>query len=197
MKRLIPVSAALALLLGGIAPVAVQAGTITYDIVNYPAEQSGHTLSGLIITDGKIGALAASDILSWTVTIDAGTPNAFTKSGTGSSSAKVTGDVEASGSQITLAQPAPGAINDFDLIDGPFDLDWTRASTHVGFHDNRYSAVNTSPASVFWSNNPGDTLGGDPWVIAETPEPASLTLMSVGGVALLGYGWRRRRRTAE
>jgi PEP-CTERM motif len=33
--------------------------------------------------------------------------------------------------------------------------------------------------------------------LTPTPEPASLTLMSVGGVALLGYGWRRRRRAAE
>ena len=41
----------------------------------------------------------------------------------------------------------------------------------------------------------------DTLVVASTsaaiPEPASFTLLSVGAVGLLGYGWRRRRRAAE
>ena len=200
MKHFILVWAALAFLLGGIVPAAVQAGTIAYDIQNYPAEQNGHTLSGLIITDGTIGALATSNILSWTVTID----SSITFSG-GASSAGIVGDVEASATQITMAQPpaSPGLIGHTELFlgsDASHFLLWVRntAPPPGGAHINVYKAVNGDPLNPVWDTNPEDSLGGtDPWVIAENPEPASLTLMSVGGVALLGYGWRRRRRTAE
>jgi hypothetical protein len=40
------------------------AGTITYAIQNYPADQDGANLTGFITTDGTIGDLAASDILT-------------------------------------------------------------------------------------------------------------------------------------
>src|SRR5271166_5332521 len=53
-------------------PQAVIAGTITYDIQNYPTDQNAWTLSGAITTDGKTGVLAPSDILSWTWTITGG-----------------------------------------------------------------------------------------------------------------------------
>ena len=39
-------------------------------------------------------------------------------------------------------------------------------------------------------------LGGT-WLLAENPEPARLILMGIGAVALLGYGWRRRKRTTD
>jgi hypothetical protein len=40
-------------------------GEITYAFQNYPADQQRATLSGTITTDGAIGTLAATDILSW------------------------------------------------------------------------------------------------------------------------------------
>ena len=46
-----------------------EAGAIIYAIQNYPADQDGYTLSGTITTDGVIGGLAASDIVSWSWTI--------------------------------------------------------------------------------------------------------------------------------
>jgi hypothetical protein len=32
--------------------------------------------------------------------------------------------------------------------------------------------------------------------VAPSPEPASLTLLGISAVGLLGYGWRRRRNKA-
>ena len=46
-----------------------EAGAITYAIENYPADQEGYTFSGTITTDGVIGGLASSDIVSWSWTI--------------------------------------------------------------------------------------------------------------------------------
>lgn len=48
------------------------AGSITYDLVNYPDVQDGNTLSGTITTDGAIGNLQMSDITAWSVTISQG-----------------------------------------------------------------------------------------------------------------------------
>ena len=53
-----------------LTPHAAEAGSVTYAIQNYAADQNGHTVSGSITTDGKTGLLDTSDITSWTVTID-------------------------------------------------------------------------------------------------------------------------------
>jgi hypothetical protein len=60
-------AAAVAMLIA--AARTAEAGAITYAIQNYPADQEGYTLSGTITTDGVIGGLAASDIVSWSWTI--------------------------------------------------------------------------------------------------------------------------------
>ena len=50
-------------------PQAVLAGSITYDIVNYPDLQNGWTLSGTITTDATMGPITQLDITSWTWSI--------------------------------------------------------------------------------------------------------------------------------
>ncbi len=47
----------------------IQAGNITYTIVNDKPDQNGYSLSGTIVTNGKIGALDAGDFVSWQFTI--------------------------------------------------------------------------------------------------------------------------------
>jgi hypothetical protein len=179
-----------------------RAGMITYDIQNYPTQQGGHTLSGQITTDGTIGALTASEIHSWTWTIDAGTTHAFTVSGTGAD-VTILGDVEASPTQITLAQPAapPTGSSENELIlsgaTSNVDLKWERLTLDTGpgtFEDaNLYLAAN---GNTLWDTQPEPFLPSifSPWVLAEaTPEPASLTLLGLGVAGIAAYRWRRRR----
>ena len=45
------------------------ADQITYDIVSYPSLQNGFSLSGSITTDGTIGLLSPTDIVSWSFEI--------------------------------------------------------------------------------------------------------------------------------
>lgn len=207
MKRFAFVAVVACLEVYAVTP-AVRAGQITYNIQNYPAEQSGHTLSGTITTDGTIGALAGGNILSYTYTVDAGTGNAFTYSGTGANA--VTGDVEASQTQITLAQPPVGTIpfqetNSLVLQPqpGPTALQWVRSESSfvnppLTVSIAEYILENGDASNPVW-NTGFANLGGDPWVLAavSTPEPASLTLLGIGiaGMGLIGM-IRRRRRTA-
>ena len=102
MRQFLLSAAAAAML---IAPARItDAGEITYAIQNYPADQQGATLSGTITTDGVIGNLAASDILSWswTITPAGGTPFTVTSSDAGAEALSV-GSIVASQLAITIA----------------------------------------------------------------------------------------------
>jgi hypothetical protein len=52
-----------------LAPATSRATNITYSIVDQPTYQSGYHITGQIVTDGTIGSLAPSDILSWSYQI--------------------------------------------------------------------------------------------------------------------------------
>ena len=50
-----------------------RAQDITYDLVDYPADENGYSLSGFITTDGSMGSLSSSDLVSWSYEIYSGT----------------------------------------------------------------------------------------------------------------------------
>jgi len=51
-------------------PAEVAAGSITYNVVNYPDLQNGNTVTGTITTDGATGSnLPGTDITLWNITI--------------------------------------------------------------------------------------------------------------------------------
>ncbi|MGP0069831.1 MAG: PEP-CTERM sorting domain-containing protein [Isosphaeraceae bacterium] len=179
------------------APCIGTAAPITYAIQNYPADQNGATLSGTITTDGTIGELMDSNVLSWswTITPTGGTPFTLSSVDVGSGFGITGTGVSASTSEITIASPiSQGFLNDmvFTGIDaaGLFYDRFVGAGTYYG------SVPNTIP--VWNTGNPA--MGGtDPWVIAvaSVPEPSTLTLAGLGVVSVLAFGLARRRRAGS
>ena len=63
MRRNLPSMSLLISVLIFAVPVA--RGNITYNIVNDLPDQNGYSLSGTIVTDGTMGAISSSDVVSW------------------------------------------------------------------------------------------------------------------------------------
>lgn len=95
------------------------AGEITYSLQNYPADQEGYTLSGTITTDGVIGGLAASDIVSWSWTISYPSEQLVTFSSSDPQTGIVLdGSVIASQSAITIGLPSQPGANFLEVYQG-------------------------------------------------------------------------------
>jgi len=194
MRRYIIAAAAFAALL--VAPHITEAGSIIYSIQNYPADQSGATLSGTITTDGIIGKLATSDILSWSWTITSPGVTAFTLSSSDTSAqAFVDGLVVASQSNITIAASSPTAANSLGFQGAAgAELDYFRFGT-----SNSYQGF--LPTGAVWVT-PSPVMGQtNPWVVAvaaqSVPEPSCLALGCLGAACsiagVLSRKFRARR----
>jgi len=187
--------AALTLCLLLALPRTTRAGQITYDIQNYPADQSGHTVSGTITTDGTIGPLAVADITSWVVTFD----NTFTFRSTDQGSFTVVeGAVQATPTSITLSNPSAG-VNALELDITPpqgGQIAYQRGPQVPG--GTPYYHAFELDQLLWLTFNP--TLGGpDPWILAVAsasvvPEPSSLWMAGIATSVGLAYGWSRHRR---
>jgi hypothetical protein len=164
---------------------------LAYSIVNYPADQSGATVSGTIVTDGATGALSASDILSWSWTITpSGGPSYTFSSLDANAAVSLYGAVVASSSEITIA----GTVSsDFALYDGlslASDLEYDRDPG-----ENTYTGL--IPTNNGWETLNPSMGGNDPWVIAtvsSVPEPTTLTMLGIAmvGIALIGQCRKNR-----
>jgi hypothetical protein len=184
MRRIV-FAMSLVVMLSALSRIA-EAGEITYLIQSYPADQEGAALSGAITTDGVIGILAATDVLSWSWTITplGGTPFTLSSSDTGTT-LTTAGDVVASQSSITVGLAPQGGLSGLGLLtfDVASDLEYARMTNRFGEPiSNEYDGITFAGGHIWQNDNP--VMGGtDPWVIAQVasvPEPASVTLAGLG-----------------
>ncbi len=177
-----------------------EAGAITYAIENYPADQEGYTLSGTITTDGVIGGLAASDIVSWSWTISyPGEPPVTFSSSDPQSGVFLDGAVVASQSAIIVGLPSQPGANFLELYQG------VPGSIENAIVYNRLLSAGLPPVNDYdgatsaiggWSTYSPSMGGTDPWVIAATtavPEPSSLALAGLAVTCAVVLGGARNR----
>ena len=175
----------------------VRGADITYNLVNYPADQAGYTLSGYITTDGTIGAITISDVQSWSYTI--AQQGSTLATGSSPSGDLAFYGVIATPTQLLLPLTVgenPGS--EINLFENTSDVVWVNDSDG-GPNANipYYLASYNNALGPAWSTQNPQMGGTEPWVIAQTaavPEPSTLTLLFASGVALLVYRWRKNYR---
>jgi len=175
---------------------------LIYNIQNYPSDQNGHTLSGTITTDGTIGTLTASNIVSWVVTFD-GT-DTFRSTDPGGKIAYYLTDLVANSVNLTVGTGADLGL--FVLPPNPSNLtagvQWSNSGpdSTVDYYSAQYS---TPITNILWEDsmhNPPPSFGGtNPWVIGiaqSTAVPEPSTFVGAGLVVVCGiaYGLARKRR---
>src|SRR5262249_41409501 len=98
--------------------------------------------------------------------------------------------------------PADDALIDFTTSGGSRGLAFSATSgafpasislPGLIIPDTSYSMAFTNNQLFIWDQGRSVYQGYTISEPAAAPEPASLTLLGIGAVALLGYGWRRRR----
>lgn len=179
------VLAALVLFVGIVGQTS--AGSITYSIQNYPADQNGTMVSGTLTTDGIVGDLAATDVLSWSWTITPRLGTAFTLSSSDAGSQVIVkGSVVASLGEITIDE-ASSVSNEFVLADSSTSV-YLYYARDIGY--NAYLGV--IPTGAIWATINPVMDANESWIIAtaSVPEPSSLTLLGIASVGLTLFGRR-------
>lgn len=165
---------------------------LVYDFQSHSADQSGHSLTGSIVTtDNAIndGILITSEVVSWNWSISG--PNAASVSSTDSGATTfLQGDVLISASGITIGQPNIMSDDTYALEIGNNSsgrLSWSR-SEFFGTFTEIYQGANA------WSTFSPGMSGSDPWQVANlstVPEPSGGLVATMGIAGLL---LQRRRR---
>jgi hypothetical protein len=162
------------------------ADPITYNLVNYPTEQNGWTLSGTITTDGTLGIIQIESFQAATWTITKGDESYTSVAELEIPNTAI--DILATSTDLRLhptldtTMLALSSNANFTLIE------WTKGF-YIGETPEWVEAWESpSSPSAFVQNH---------YIIASTvPEPSTLALLSASALCLLAYAWRRMRLTA-
>ncbi len=177
-----------------VAPAGLASANFTYNINLSVPNQSGlgsgvgtDSATGTITVD-KLGALAATDFVAYSLTFtDPLGDTSFLTQSSGNVVIAGGATVNASAMSLTVTLPAPAAGNAYFIINsgGAPNLYYDSVSTST------YLVINP-PASL--GSETLSTTGGTFIVgtAAAVPEPSSLVLMGIGGITGLGYARRRR-----
>jgi hypothetical protein len=175
---------ALALALGLTAEAR---SAVTYNLVSYPDDQEGATVSGYFTVRSGFGDLSIFDILDWSITISSPDVGSFT-TGQSDPSAMLSplGRIARSPSEMTIARGEGWLLVQSDNMLLSYDR------TGSG----EYSADVGETDKFGWDTTSPSMGGTDPWVIGRTlavavPEPSSFVML---GTAILGLGTYLARR---
>ncbi len=188
-------------------PQAALAGSMTYDLVNYPDLQNGWTLTGTITTDGNIGSISSTDITSWMWTVSMSGDTQTYRSTDPGAVIDLSGFLVANGGGLLMVSTPPSTTT-FDLSTDRGDLSYQLMAYPVpaGFGNGGYFITTLAYDSVtglYWYNYGSGGLIIPPQTNAQlavatspVPEPSTLYLLGFGAVCGSVYvmGHNRRER---
>jgi hypothetical protein len=181
--------------------------SITYQLVNYPVfqVQGGFTLSGSFTTDGTLGPIDSSHILSWSWFAASTAPFGFSG---GASSSDLGAMLASSG---LVATPTELYLPPGGVPGGPPFLNWG-----TGFPQPALTAIfdvgGTPPQTTGYIDH---IHGGADWIVASpsladpqgnfviasltglpgaVPEPSSMILVGTGALCAMAYSLARKLR---
>ena len=211
-------SAAVAVVLLSVSTLAIGANT-TYNLVDYPADETGTwagqcSLSGSIVTDGMVGTLSYTDVVSWsyTITNSSGYSGACRGVGTYNPSdpnpgyINGWGGITATPTQLILGTSGILWLREDGPQGGTLDYNYEWPEPSGGMSGGSIYQGTSAPSDWPPSGDPAHALfgwqsvdppmfDGTPLVIAQTaPEPSTIAILGVGAIGLVGYAWRRRRK---
>jgi hypothetical protein len=170
------------------------ASNIIYSFANYPTLQNGYTIAGTIVTDGTIGVLPYSSIVSASFSV---TNGAITWTLTKADDVYGVMNLVATASQILLPpDTTSGAIPDLSIGSGGYETPHIQIDYKLrgGYSSDYYCDVDHQfTLTQVWTNNGPNpfNLHGESLVIANiVPEPSTIALFAIGTFGLL---FARRR----